>query len=364
MRVPRGPGGLYFDDAWLAQFLGIVALVFILFAGGLDTHWSGVRPVLGWGSLVANIGVLISGVLVALFATIVLDFTLLEGLLLGVIVSSTDAAAVFAVLRAKGIRLRSGLGPLIELESGSNDPMAVFLTASLTELLVHSGQAGATSTGTENVIGGLASLGPSLLGLVPEFVIEMVVGSVLGYLFGRGMVLLVNRIRLDYEGLYPVLTMTLMMLAYAATAALHGNGFLAVYVAGVVMGNSDFVHKRSLTRFHDGFAWLMQRTMFLTLGLLVFPSHLLPVVGSGVLIALFLMFIARPLSVFISLSFSKLGVREKAFIGWVGLRGSVPIILQLSPFWQGFLRPIRSSILYSSLSFLRTPTGHDPRAGC
>jgi potassium/hydrogen antiporter len=335
----EGPGGLYFDDAWLAQFLGIIALVFILFAGGLDTHWSGVRPVLGKGLALATVGVLISGVLVALFATLVLDFTLLEGLLLGVIVSSTDAAAVFAVLRAKGLRLKSGLDPLIELESGSNDPMAVFLTVSLTELLVHSDQLGSgasvTSNGSDDILADLLSLGSSLIGLVPEFVIEMAVGSILGYLFGRGMVLLVNRIRLDYEGLYPVLTMTLMLLAYAVTAALHGNGFLAVYIAGIVMGSSDFVHKRSLTRFHDGFAWLMQIAMFLTLGMLVFPSHLIPVAVPGVLVALFLMFIARPLSVFISLSLSRLGVREKAFIGWVGLRGSVPVILATFPLLAG-----------------------------
>ncbi|MGA7733038.1 MAG: potassium/proton antiporter, partial [Chloroflexia bacterium] len=228
---------------------------------------------------------------------------------------------------------------LIELESGTNDPMAVFLTVSLTELLVHSDQLGSgasiASNSTDDILAGLLSLGSSLIGLVPEFVIEMAVGSILGYLFGRGMVLLVNRIRLDYEGLYPVLTMTLMLLAYAVTAALHGNGFLAVYIAGIVMGSSDFVHKRSLTRFHDGFAWLMQIAMFLTLGLLVFPSHLIPVAVPGVLIALFLMFIARPLSVFVSLSLSRLGVREKAFIGWVGLRGSVPVILATFPLLAG-----------------------------
>ncbi len=329
----EGPGGIYFDDAWAAQFLGVVALVFILFAGGLDTEWTSVRPVLAQGVALATVGVLVSAILVAWFATVVLGFSLLEGLLLGAIVSSTDAAAVFAVLRSKGIKLKSGLRPLIELESGSNDPMAVFLTVALTELLARAASANPSlATAGSN---GLISLGWSIVGLAPEFAIEMVLGSVLGYLLGRGMVLLVNRIRLDYEGLYPVLTMASMLLVYAGTTVVRGNGFLAVYIAGLVVGNSDFIHKRSLTRFHDGFAWLMQIAMFLTLGLLVFPSHIMPIIGSGVLVAIFLMFIARPVSVFISLLFAKLGVGEKAFIGWVGLRGAVPIILATFPLLAG-----------------------------
>ena len=327
----EGIGGIYFDDPWLAQFLGVIALVFILFAGGLDTHWADLRPVLSQGLALATVGVLISGVLVGWFATVVLGFTLQEGLLLGVIVSSTDAAAVFAVLRAKGINLKSGLGPLVELESGSNDPMAVFLTVSLTEILSHS-----QLTGDGH--GDIGALGSSMLALVPEFVLEMALGAVLGYLLGRGIVMLINRIRLDYEGLYPVLTVSLMLLVYAGTASVHGNGFLAVYVAGLVVGNSDFVHKRSLTRFHDGFAWLMQLVMFLTLGLLVFPSRLVPIIGPGVLIALFLMLVARPASIFVSLFFTRLGLREKAFIGWVGLRGAVPIILATFPLLAGVSR--------------------------
>jgi cell volume regulation protein A len=338
----EGVGGIFFDDAWLAQFLGVIALVFILFAGGLDTHWASVRPMLGMGLALATVGVLISALLVGFFATVVLGFSPLEGLLLGAIVSSTDAAAVFAVLRAKGISLKNGLGPLVELESGTNDPMAVFLTVSVTELLLHSDQAnlgransGNSVAGAENGFAGLVALSSSLVGLVPEFILEMTLGSILGYLLGRGIVILINRIQLDYEGLYPVLTMALMLLTYAGTASLHGNGFLAVYIAGLVVGNSDFVHKRSLTRFHDGFAWLMQIVMFLTLGLLVFPSRLIPVIGPGVLVALFLMVIARPLSVFASLFFAKLGVREKAFIGWVGLRGAVPIILATFPLLAG-----------------------------
>ncbi|HUP27867.1 MAG TPA: potassium/proton antiporter [Chloroflexia bacterium] len=324
----EGPGGIYFDDAWATQFLGVLALVFILFTGGLGTHWASVKPVLGMGLALATVGVLVSALLVALFSTLVLGLSPLEGLLLGTIISSTDAAAVFSVLRSKGIHLKNGLAPLVEMESGSNDPMAVFLTVGLTELIAHN----PTSTGDPGALAG------ELLTLVPEFFIEMVVGSLVGYLLGRGMVLLINRIRLDQEGLYPVLSMSLMLLVYGGAASLHGNGFLAVYIAGLVLGNNDFVHKRSLMRFHDGIAWLMQIAMFLTLGLLVFPSRVAPVIGAGVVIAIFLMLVARPASVFVSLAFSKLGWREKAFVGWAGLRGAVPIILATFPLLAGVPR--------------------------
>jgi len=329
----EGVGGLYFSDALFAQSLGVVALVFILFAGGLDTHWTSVRPVLAMGLSLATVGVLISATLVGIFAVLVLGFTLLEGLLLGAIVSSTDAAAVFAVLRSRGIKLKDGLAPLVELESGSNDPMAVFLTVGLTELVAHSEEISASfsNAGPD----GVGAVALSLLGLAPEFLIEMGVGSVMGLLLGRLIVIIVNRIRLDYEGLYPVLTTSLMLLVYGGTAFFHGNGFLAVYIAGLVVGNSDFVHKRSLTRFHDGFAWLMQVAMFLVLGLLVFPSQIVPVVGSGLVVALFVMILARPISVFAALAFSRLGWREKTFISWVGLRGAVPIILATFPLLSG-----------------------------
>jgi cell volume regulation protein A len=329
----EGFGGLYFDDALFSQSLGVLALIFILFAGGLDTHWTAVRPVLSMGLSLATVGVLISATLVGVFAVVVLGFTLLEGLLLGAIVSSTDAAAVFAVLRSRGIQLKDGLAPLVELESGSNDPMAVFLTVGVTELVLHSEQV--TSTVSQTSPEGIGAVALSLLGLAPEFVIEMGVGALMGYLLGRLIVIVINRIRLDYDGLYPALTTSLMLLVYGGTAFLHGNGFLAVYIAGLVVGNSDFVHKRSLTRFHDGFSWLMQVAMFLVLGLLVFPSQIVPVIGSGLLVAFFVMFLARPISVFAALALSRLGWREKAFISWVGLRGAVPIILATFPLLAG-----------------------------
>ena len=311
----EGPGGIFFDDASLAQSIGVISLALILFAGGLDTNWQSVRPVLWHGFALSTVGVLITTFLVGLFAARILSLSLLEGLLLGAIVSSTDAAAVFGILRARGVGLKGYLTPLIELESGTNDPIAVFLTVSLISLLVN-----------PNV---------SVFDLVPAFVLQMVLGAVLGTIMGRGMVIVVNRLRLEYEGLYPVLSLSLVLLTYSATTAVGGNGFLAVYLAGLVMGNNDFIHKSSLRRFHDGLAWLMQITMFLTLGLLVFPSRLLSVIDAGLLIAAFLILVARPASVFTTLLFSRLDAREKALVSWVGLRGAVPIILATFPLLAG-----------------------------
>jgi cell volume regulation protein A len=311
----EGPGGIYFDDPSLAQSIGVVSLALILFAGGLDTNWQSVRPVLWHGFALSTVGVLITTFLVGLFAARILSLSLLEGLLLGAIVSSTDAAAVFGILRARGVGLKGYLTPLIELESGTNDPIAVFLTVSLISLLVN-----------PNV---------SVFDLVPAFVLQMVLGAVLGTIMGRGMVIVMNRLRLEYEGLYPVLSLSLVLLTYSATTAVGGNGFLAVYLAGLVMGNNDFIHKSSLRRFHDGLAWLMQITMFLTLGLLVFPSRLLSVIDAGLLIAAFLILVARPASVFTTLLFSRLDAREKALVSWVGLRGAVPIILATFPLLAG-----------------------------
>lgn len=311
----EGLGGIYFDDPVLAQFISVIALVVILFAGGFSTEWNQVRPMLKEGLLLSTLGVFITAMVVGLFARSLLGLALLEGLLLGSIVSSTDAAAVFSVLRSKGISLKGKLKPLLELESGSNDPMAIFLTVGLIRLITQ------------------PDLSP--LSLIGFFFQQMLIGAVVGYGMGRVMVLLVNRLKLGYEGLYPVLTLSLVFLTFGLTAVIGGSGFLAVYLAGIVLGHYSFIHKRSLLRFHDGLAWIMQIAMFLTLGLLVFPSRLFPIMGIGLLVAGCLMFIARPASVFIGLLPSKLGWREKTFVSWVGLRGAAPIILATFPLLAG-----------------------------
>jgi potassium/hydrogen antiporter len=242
-------------------------------------------------------------------------FPLLEAMLLGAIVSSTDAAAVLAVLRSKGVSLAGRLRPLLELESGSNDPMAVFLTVAIVSLLTDPGA--------------------SLTTVLARLPLQMALGGLLGYLAGRAIPVVVNRLELGYDGLYPVLTLAAVLLTFGVTDRVGGNGFLAVYVAGLVAGNQDFLHRRSLLSFHDGLAWLMQIAMFLTLGLLVFPSRLMPVAGVGLGVTALLIFVARPLSVFLLLWPSKLRTREKLLLSWVGLRGAVPIILATYPLLAG-----------------------------
>ncbi|SNB46878.1 potassium/proton antiporter [Geobacter sp. DSM 9736] len=311
----EGPGGIHFDDPRLVQSAGVIALAAILFSGGMDTDWRSVRPVLRAGIALSTLGVCLTALLMGWFAHAVLGFGWLEGLLLGSIVSSTDAAAVFAVLRSRNIRLKDDMKSLLELESGSNDPMAVLLTIAITTLVVE---------------------GQSRMGiLVPTVAWQMGFGAFYGYAVGRGAVHLINRLRLEHEGLYSVLTLALIPFTYGSSTLLQGNGFLSVYVAGIVIGNSRLVQKRSLMRFHDGLAWLMQIVMFLILGLQVFPSHLLPVIPEGLLCAAFLMVAARPLSVFGGLLFSRLTMREKAMVSWVGLRGAVPIILATFPLLAG-----------------------------
>lgn len=311
----EGIGGIHFDDPKLTQSIGVFALAIILFSGGLDTSWRSVRPVIWQGLSLSTFGVFATAVLVGYFVSLITPFTFTEGLLLGSIVSSTDAAAVFSVLRSKNIRLKGNLKPLLELESGSNDPMAVFLTVA--------------------VIGILKNPDTSFYSFIGSFFLQMILGAVLGYLAGRLIVYVINYINLEYEGLYTVLSLALLMITYSGVSLAGGNGYLAVYIAGIIMGNRDFIHKQSLKRFHDGLAWLMQITMFLTLGLLVFPSHILPVIVTGLLTAAFLTLVARPVSVFLGLAFAKVDIKDKTLISWVGLRGAVPIILATFPLLAG-----------------------------
>lgn len=311
----EGIGGIYFDNAGIAQFIGIVALNFILFSGGLDTDWQSIKPVFWKGIALSTIGVFLTALTVGIFVHFVLGFTLAEGLLLGSVISSTDAAAVFSILRSKGIGLKGYLRPVLELESGSNDPMAYFLTISLITIV---------STGSTN-----------FAGLIPAFLWAFIAGGIIGFVLGKLSVWIVNNIKLETEGLYPVLTLALALFTYSFADFIGANGFLAIYLCAIIMGNSNMVHRRSLIKFYDGQAWLMQLILFLTLGLLVFPSHIIPLIGMGLLISAFLIFIARPIGVFASLSFFKSNLRSKLFVSWVGLRGSVPIVFATYPLLAG-----------------------------
>ncbi|HEX6193686.1 MAG TPA: potassium/proton antiporter [Chitinophagaceae bacterium] len=311
----EGLGGIYFDNPALAQLLGVVALNVILFSGGMDTRWETVKPVIRHGISLSTIGVILTAVTIGLFVHYISDFSLLEGLLLGSIVSATDAAAVFSILRTRSIGLKGMLRPILELESGSNDPMAYILTISFTYLLTH-GDASITK-------------------LILQFVQQMVVGGVLGFVLGRLMTFTINKVKLETEGLYPVLILAMIFFTFAFTDLIGGNGFLAVYISALVLGNSNFIHKKSAVKFYDGQAWLMQIIMFLTLGLLVFPSRIMPIAGTGILISLVLIFIARPIGVFVALSFFRMKLRDKLFISWVGLRGAVPIVFATYPLLAG-----------------------------
>lgn len=311
----EGIGGIYFDDPKIAQFIGVVCLNFILFSGGLDTNWESIKPVLWQGITLSTLGVLLTALTLGVFVWAVTDFTIYEALLLGSIVSSTDAAAVFSILRSKSLALKSNLRPTLELESGSNDPMAYVLTLFFLGLVVNQDQ--------------------SLLSAIPFFFKQMLIGGVAGVASGFASKEIINKIKLDYEGLYSVLVIALMFITFTSADLLGGNGFLAIYLSAVYLGNQDLIHKKTILKMFDGLAWLMQIVLFLTLGLLVFPSHIVPVVGIGLLISLFLIFVARPLSVFISLIPFKMKTRRRWYISWVGLRGAVPVVFATYPMLAG-----------------------------
>ncbi|MEQ1932882.1 MAG: potassium/proton antiporter [Fimbriimonadaceae bacterium] len=311
----EGPGGIEFADFELTKRIGMILLGFILFAGGMDTDWKHLKPVFWRGLSLSTVGVVCTTAMIGGFARYVLGLSLIEGLLLGAIVSSTDAAAIFSSLRAKGLNLKDQLAPIVEVESGTNDPIAVMLTAGLTELAINPDT--------------------SILKSLPSLIIQMPIGVLVGVLIGKATVILINRIRLEYDGLYPVLTIAAASATLGLSPLVGGNEFIAVYACGVVLGSNTFVHKMSLTQFHDGIAWLLQIVVFLSLGLLVFPSQVLPTMAAGTAFAAFLIFLARPVAVLASLSFAKMTLASKAFVAWAGLRGAFPIILGTFPILVG-----------------------------
>jgi len=310
-----GPGGIVFNDARIAYTVGSVALAVILLVGGLNTRAESFRAGLRPAMALATLGVLVTCVLTGLFAAWVLDIGLLEGMLVGAVVGSTDAAAVFALLHAKGLALKQRVSATLEIESGSNDPMAVFLTVALLELIL----AGHRLPGWET------------LGL---FGLQMGAGLVAGLGGGRLLVWLTHRLHLE-RGMYPMLILAGGLALYGLTTVLGGSGFLAIYLAGVVVGNRGPREARNIVQVHNGLAWLAQIGMFLMLGLLATPRNLLEHAPSALLIALVLMFLARPLAVGLCLLPFRFPWREQVFIAWVGLRGAVPIILALFPLLAG-----------------------------
>ncbi|MFP5488482.1 MAG: potassium/proton antiporter, partial [Acidimicrobiia bacterium] len=307
--------GNEFDDFELARSFGIIALGYILFSGGLGTRFADIRPVLGPGVALASVGVVLTAALLGGTASVLLDLPFEEGLLLGAIIASTDAAAVFSILRSRGVRINERLGSMLELESGSNDPAAVFLTIAIITV-INEGE-------TDPLL------------IVGRFALQMALGALAGYALARGAVWTINRLNLDYDGLYSVMTFGFVLLVLEGVTWIGGSGFLAVYVAGVTLAHHDYLHKRSLIRFHDAIAWLMQISMFVLLGLLVYPSRLADVVFPALATAAVLMFIARPIAVLVTLLPFRVPLADIRFVSWVGLRGATPIILATFPVVAG-----------------------------
>ena len=313
--------GIQYNDAGHTQFIGMIALTVILFFGGLETKFAEIRPILGPGITLSTLGVLLTTVCFGGFlygldqlGLAPVHFTFPIALLLAATMSSTDSASVFALLRSKNMHLKEGLRPILELESGSNDPMAYMLTIALIQYVTGGNEDG------------------SMWSILVTFLLQFSVGGLLGYAMGWLTVKLLNKANIGNEALYPILLLCVVFLTFSATTLLQGNGYLAVYIMGVLVGNKRVVHKKSIVTFFDGLTWLLQIALFIILGLFVDAHNLLPIAGFALLAGLFMIFIARPLAVQLCLVFfPSISMRGRWFLSWVGLRGAVPIIFATYP---------------------------------
>ena len=316
-------GYIEFNDPVTAQTIGTIALTVILFSGGLDTDFKEIKPVLLPGGILATVGVLGTALLMGGFIYFLFNFLGLgglsfpESLLLGAVMSSTDSASVFSILRSKDVHLKHNLKPLLEFESGSNDPMAYMLTIILVGMI---------QSGDIDIWSGIG-----------QFLLQFALGSAFGFGLGKGSVWLINKVNLPAGALYPILLLSLAGFIFGLTYIVGGNGYLAVYISGLVIGNSKVVHRKSTARFMEGFTWLCQLIMFLSLGLLVDTENLIGVLLPGLFVALFLMFFARPIANVLCLLpfWKKFSFRGISYTGWVGLRGAVPIIFATYPWVAG-----------------------------
>ncbi len=335
----EGIGRIAFDNALIANTIGSIAMAFILFSGGFDTDWKSVRSVFLTGGILSSLGVLLTAVFTGLFAWGACRWLVPEKsiplswcFLLGSIVSSTDAAAVFSILRSRSVSLKGKLQSLLEFESGSNDPMAAFLTVFMVGVVT-----------AEAAAGGATMPFSGYWVIVPMFMAKMSIGIAVGWAIGRAAVWLYNRIDFEYNGLYYVLGIVVVLASFALPELLYGNGFMGVYVAGMAMGNRRFVFHNGVGKFYDGLAWMMQVVLFTMLGLLAFPVQVWHAKYLGLAIALFLMLVARPLATFIGMWKSPFSTNERLLVSWVGLRGGAPIMLATFPLMAG--------VEYSELMF-------------
>ena len=312
-----GIGGIDFNEFNIVDDIGTFALAFILFGGGFQTKWTDIKPIITQGVVLSTAGVLLTAIFMAVPIAWLDRFSYKDAFLLGAIISSTDAAAVFSILRTQKVGVKGVLKPLLEFESGSNDPMAVFLTLT--------------------ALNWFTSPDIPVYNMIVKLIVQMVNGGIIGFVAGKFACKAIQNLEVTNEALYPVWGISIVLSTFGLAEMVQGNGYLAVYVCGIVMGGGDFLYKYSLQRFHEGFAWLMQIIMFLLLGLLVNPKELInfQVISIGLLISFLLMFVARPLAVFICSMFSRFNLNEKIFVSWTGLRGAVPIILATYPLSNG-----------------------------
>lgn len=319
--------GVRFDDFKLAESIGHFAMTIILFTAGLETSISETRPVLRQGMLLSTVGVLLTVLFTGLFVWLVfgslMSAPIFGCFLLAAVMGSTDSASVFSVLRGKKLHLRENLGPMLELESGSNDPMAYMLTIILIQLVTDSRSA--------------ASAGTLLINSIGLLFLQIAVGVAVGFGVGFAARWLLGRLRLAGSALYSILILSVGFFANGIASLLMGNGLLALYIAAIIIGNrTDLPHRKEILNFFDGMTWLMQLVMFLMLGLLARPSRMLPMLLPAILIGLFMMFVARPASVFLCLMpFRDQSVRAKTFASWVGLKGAGPILFAVCPVIAG-----------------------------
>lgn len=312
--------GIQINSASDAQFIGMMALSIILFSGGMDTRYSDIKPVLKQGILLSTVGVLVTTLLTGLFIYFLsnhtqanIELTLLVSLLLAATMSSTDSASVFSLLRSQRMNLKYNLRPMLELESGSNDPMAYMLTIVLIQVI-------GSGSNFDIVI------------ILKDLFLQFLFGGVLGYAFGKFSVWLINKIELSNSSLYPILLLSIIFITFTLTDLVKGNGYLAVYIAGMIVGNARLAYRKETNTFMNGLTWLFQIIMFLTLGLLVNPHEMIDIAVTALLIGIFMILIARPVSVFLCLlPFKGISNKARIFISWVGLRGAVPIIFATYP---------------------------------
>ena len=303
----EGIVGIQFSDYNLAGKVGSFALLFIMFYGGFCTNWKMAKPEFPKALLMSTVGVIITSVVTGLFCTLVLKVTILEGLLVGAVVASTDAASVFSILRSQKLNLKGGLASILEVESGSNDPCAYLITITLLTLM-SGGNSGS---------------------LLKTVVFQIVFGVLVGFILSKIGAYILKNIKFEIEGLYPIFVIAIAILSYSLSEWLGGNEYLSVYIAGIIMGNSKIHNKKSLVKFFDGISWLMQITLFFMLGLLSFPSQLKYVAVPGFLISIFLIVVARPISTFAVLTPFKVPIKQQLFISWVGLRGAASIVFAI-----------------------------------